>query len=53
MRTTDDPKDMVIKVRVNAETREQLKTDARQNGIGVSELIRNIIKDHYKNFSKK
>lgn len=43
MRTTDDPKKMVIRIRVNNETYEYLSQRANNSGMNVSEVVREII----------
>lgn len=50
MRTTDDKKDKSVRVRLNEETYRQLKIESEKAGIGMSEIIRNLVVDfvHHK-----
>lgn len=43
MRTTEDPKENTIRVRVNDEMREYLKTRANANRETVSEYVRQVL----------
>ena len=43
MRTTTDPKESTIKVRINESTRELINNKTQTQGISISEYIRDLI----------
>lgn len=52
MRTTEDPKGTVLKVRLNEEMKNYLDTNAKRTGKNVSEYVREIIKKELENSHK-
>lgn len=49
-RPTTDPKGENVKVRINAETRDELREIAMQNDVSISEVIRKAIKEYVSRF---
>lgn len=43
MRRTDDPKEYIVKARINESMHRHIKEKARKQGIKVSEVIRQLI----------
>lgn len=44
-RPTSDPKEYVIKVRVNEDTRKAIERKARENDVPMSEIVRKAIEN--------
>lgn len=52
MRTTDEPKEYVLKVRITEEMRRYLETVSGKNKISLSSYVRQLVKDNMTFVSK-
>lgn len=49
MRTTSDPKNEKLKLRLNEDMKSHIEKNSRQDGISISEYIRELIRQDMRN----